>query len=48
MNILLDTCSFLWLVADSQELSPNARRLFAEPTNDVFISAASILWTQMA
>ena len=41
MNILLDTCSFLWLVADSRELSPNARQLFADPANDVFLSVAS-------
>jgi PIN domain nuclease of toxin-antitoxin system len=41
MKILLDTCSFLWLVADSRELSPNARRLFADPENDVFLSVAS-------
>lgn len=41
MNILLDTCTFLWLVADSPELSENARRLFAEPDNDVYLSVAS-------
>jgi PIN domain nuclease of toxin-antitoxin system len=41
MFILLDNCSFLWLVIDSQELSPNTRRLFADPANDVFLSVAS-------
>ncbi|HEY4744265.1 MAG TPA: type II toxin-antitoxin system VapC family toxin [Desulfuromonadaceae bacterium] len=41
MNILLDTCAFLWLVADSSELSENARRLFADPDNDVYLSVAS-------
>ena len=41
MNILLDTCTFLWLVTDSQELSQKARRLFADPANDVFLSVAS-------
>ena len=41
MNILLDTCTFLWLVADSPELSENARHLFANPDNDIFLSVAS-------
>ncbi|TWJ26398.1 type II toxin-antitoxin system VapC family toxin [Geobacter argillaceus] len=41
MNILLDTCTFLWLVADSPDLSENARRLFADPDNDVYLSVAS-------
>lgn len=41
MNILLDTCAFLWLVADSPDLSENARRLFADPDNDVYLSVAS-------
>jgi PIN domain nuclease of toxin-antitoxin system len=41
MNILLDTCSFLWLVSDSAELSQKARRLFEDPANDVYVSVAS-------
>ncbi|MEW6428536.1 MAG: type II toxin-antitoxin system VapC family toxin [Thermodesulfobacteriota bacterium] len=41
MNILLDTCTFLWLIAGSDELSSTARELFVEPENDVFLSAAS-------
>lgn len=41
MNILLDTCSFLWVVSDSPELSSNARRLFEDPANDVYLSVAS-------
>lgn len=41
MNILLDTCTFLWLVSDSPELSLNARRLFEDPSNDVYLSVAS-------
>jgi PIN domain nuclease of toxin-antitoxin system len=41
MNILLDTCSFLWLVSDSPELSQNARHLFEDPANDVYLSVAS-------
>ena len=41
MNILLDTCAFLWIVSDSPELSDTARRLFSAPENDVYLSAAS-------
>jgi|GEM_PF-1825772 len=41
MNILLDTCTFLWLVSDGPELSDTARRLFADPDNDVCLSVAS-------
>lgn len=41
MNILLDTCSFLWLVSGSPELSSNARRMFEDPANDVYLSVAS-------
>lgn len=41
MNLLLDTCSFLWLVSDSPELSLNARRLFEDPAHDVYLSVAS-------
>lgn len=41
MNLLLDTCTFLWLVSDAPELSDTARRLFADPDNDVYLSVAS-------
>ncbi len=41
MKLLLDTCTFLWLALDSPELSANARTLFADPANEVFLSAAS-------
>jgi PIN domain nuclease of toxin-antitoxin system len=41
VNILLDTCTFLWLITDAPELSANARRLFSEPENDVYLSVAS-------
>ena len=41
MKLLLDTCSFLWLITDAPELSPLARARFADPGNDVFLSAAS-------
>lgn len=41
MNLLLDTCTFLWLVTGSDQLSPTARNLFSDPDNDVYLSAAS-------
>ncbi len=41
MRLLLDTCTFLWLIADSPELSNRARGLLIEPANDVFLSAGS-------
>ncbi|MBA5865170.1 MAG: PIN domain-containing protein [Nitrospira sp. CR1.3] len=42
MKCLLDTCTFLWIIADSAELSSTARDVFANPTNEVFLSAVSV------
>lgn len=42
MNILLDTQAFLWLVADSPELSKKAKKLFLDKENEFFLSLASI------
>ncbi len=41
MRLLLDTCTFLWIVAGSPELSRRARQLFTEPANDIFLSVVS-------
>lgn len=41
MRLLLDTCTFLWLVGGSDSLSSRAREAFTDPDNDVFLSAAS-------
>jgi PIN domain nuclease of toxin-antitoxin system len=41
MKYLLDTATFLWLVAGSPELSPAARDAIADPENEVFLSAVS-------
>jgi PIN domain nuclease of toxin-antitoxin system len=41
MRILLDTCTFLWIIADAPELSTSARELFRDPTNDAFLSVVS-------
>ena len=41
MRLLLDTCTFLWIVGGSKELSSRAREAFADPANEAFLSAAS-------
>jgi PIN domain nuclease of toxin-antitoxin system len=41
MRILLDTCTFLWIAIDSHYLSPLARKLFAAPENEIYLSAIS-------
>lgn len=41
MTILLDTCTFLWLISAAPELSDKARQLAVNPSNTVFLSAAS-------
>ena len=42
MKILLDTCTFLWIVSDSPELSEPSRALFREPSNEIYLSAVSV------
>ena len=42
MKCLLDTCTFLWIISGSNELSPRARALFVDPANDVLLSAVSV------
>jgi PIN domain nuclease of toxin-antitoxin system len=41
VKILLDTCTFLWLVSDNKALSKNARDIFRSADNDVFLSVVS-------
>jgi len=41
LRILLDTCTFLWIITAEQKLSSNARELFVDPFNDVFLSSVS-------
>ena len=41
MKLLLDTCTFLWLTIGSNELSSNAVDAFADPKNEVYLSAVS-------
>lgn len=41
MKLLLDTCTFLWIISNDAELSKPARSLFEQPENDVFLSVVS-------
>jgi PIN domain nuclease of toxin-antitoxin system len=41
VRILLDTCTFLWIGSGSERLSREARDLFGDPSNEVWLSAAS-------
>ena len=41
MRILLDTVAFLWAVTDAPDLSADARELFADPGNEVYLSSVS-------
>lgn len=41
MKLLLDTCTFLWLITDDLALSPGARARIVDPGNEVYLSAAS-------
>jgi PIN domain nuclease of toxin-antitoxin system len=41
MKLLLDTCTFLWLVRGDRQLSEPATRLFQDPANEVYLSSVS-------
>ncbi len=41
MRILLDTCTFLWVVAGDVALSDTARDLYVQPENEVHLSSVS-------
>ena len=40
MKLLLDTCTFLWVIGKPAALSAQARTLFQDPEHEVFLSAA--------
>ena len=42
MNLLLDTCVFLWFQADSSHLSSTARTEILDPANEIYLSAVSV------
>ena len=41
MIILLDTCTFLWINSEVEKLSEEARKVYADPANDVYLSSIS-------
>jgi len=41
VRLLLDTCTFLWIVGGAPELSSRARELFVDPDNEVYLSVVS-------
>jgi PIN domain nuclease of toxin-antitoxin system len=41
VRILLDTCTFLWIVGGDPALSARAREVFVDPESEVYLSAAS-------
>lgn len=42
MKVLLDTQAFLWLIADTKQLSSNAKKIFLDSNSELFLSLASI------
>lgn len=42
MNLLLDTCTFLWMIWDEPIIKPVTRALLTAPDNTVFLSTISI------
>ena len=41
MRLLLDTCTFLWLIIDDNSLTSRVKDLFVNPDNEVFFSVVS-------
>jgi PIN domain nuclease of toxin-antitoxin system len=41
LKILLDTCTFLWIVKDDRLLSPHARQRLLEPEHEFLLSVVS-------
>ncbi len=42
MKGLLDTCTFLWIITGSRELSPAAEKVFIDPANEILLSVVSV------
>lgn len=41
MKLLLDTCTFLWIISGSDRVSEGAKEAFTAAENDVFLSSVS-------
>lgn len=42
MRLLLDTCTFLWLIWDESDLLPRVRDVVRDPEHEVFLSPVSV------
>ncbi|MBK9951906.1 MAG: type II toxin-antitoxin system VapC family toxin [Candidatus Competibacteraceae bacterium] len=42
MNILLDTCVFLWIVRDPKQLSANAQAFITDSSHTLYLSVISV------
>lgn len=42
MRCLLDTCTFLWIIAGSRELSPTAAKLFIDLSHEIVLSVGDL------
>ena len=42
VRVLLDTQLFLWMVSDAPGLSPKARKVLRDDSNDLYLSLASV------
>lgn len=41
MNVILDTCTFLWIINNPKKLSNNAKNIFQDTRNKCFLSIIS-------
>jgi len=41
VNVLLDTCTFLWLTTDAVQLTPKVKEIFKNKHNKVYLSVVS-------
>ncbi len=42
MRLQLDTCTFLWISREVEQLSAEAKERTTDPSNEVFLSSASV------
>jgi len=42
VKLLLDTCTFLWIIGGDRRLSETAREQFRDPANEVYLSSVSV------
>jgi PIN domain nuclease of toxin-antitoxin system len=42
VKVLLDTCTFLWIISDDKALSLVSREKFSDPSHEILLSAISV------